>query len=203
MVVLMGLAEHAPAEDTVVMRYTVYGFLKESSPNRLVQMSNAYETRDGAQKRLEQIQNDYAPGGTLEYDRDRPIKMRVVEEKVVIPASRPPAPPPQDQGAYIPAPRRPAPEVTKVGGTTWAGWEGARDTPGTTTFQFHKNGSVTAHDNSGAWRGTWRQDGRNVTIQLTQPNSVNYSGQIRGNELSGVARNVQSGGTWKWSVTLK
>src|ERR1043165_6096949 len=116
MVVLMGLAEHAPAEDTAVMRYTVYGFRKESSPNKLVPMSNAYETRDGAQKRLEQIQNDYAPGRTLEYDRDKPIKMGVVKEKFVTRASPPRAPRPQDQGAYIPAPPAPeVPEVTKVG----------------------------------------------------------------------------------------
>jgi hypothetical protein len=91
-----------------------------------------------------------------------------------------------------------------IGGTSWVGTETANDTTNV-EFVFKENGSVTAYDDTAnVWTGTWRKTSdTRITVSLTTPNAVNYSGTIEGNRMSGTARRPDTGGRWTWNVTKK
>ncbi|MGA2060583.1 MAG: toll/interleukin-1 receptor domain-containing protein [Thermoguttaceae bacterium] len=88
-----------------------------------------------------------------------------------------------------------------LAGTTWVGSESASDT-NSLQFVFDNNYSVTAYDDTGkTWSGTWMLVGDStVVIQLTQPNAVNYSGQIEGDRMSGKAGRPGASRQWNWNV---
>jgi hypothetical protein len=99
-----------------------------------------------------------------------------------------------------PEPTKPAPAPVSLKGSTWTGTESASDTT-SLRFVFKEDGSVIAYDDTRfTWKGTWRMIGdTNVVIELTSPNSVNYSGQIKGNRITGKAGRPGAG-QWNWSV---
>jgi hypothetical protein len=117
-----------------------------------------------------------------------------------------PTPPPADKPASTtvdPKPKNrtgvmPRPSLS---GTTWVGSESASDT-NSLQFVFGNNYTVTAYDDTGkTWSGTWMLVGDNtVVIQLTQPNAVNYSGQVQGDRMSGKAGRPGASGQWNWNV---
>ena len=89
-----------------------------------------------------------------------------------------------------------------IAGTTWVGSESASDTNSLQFVFGNNNSTVTAYDDTGkTWSGTWMMAGDNtVVIQLTQPNAVNYSGQIQGDRMWGKAGRPGASGRWDWNV---
>jgi hypothetical protein len=89
-----------------------------------------------------------------------------------------------------------------LNGTTWIGSESASDTT-SLKFIFKDNHQVIAYDDTQhTWKGTWKTIGeRTVVIELTDPNGVNYSGQLEGNRLTGKAKRTDGRAQWNWSVT--
>lgn len=131
----------------------------------------------------------------------KPERRRVPRDQA--PSTRRPNPEPNPSLPSTPRPGGGQPKEISLGGTSWVGHETASDTSNL-QFNFGSDGQVTAYDDTRqVWSGTWRMIGKTaVVIELTSPHEVNYSGQIRGNKLSGKAGRP---GTrqWNWSVELK
>jgi hypothetical protein len=81
-------------------------------------------------------------------------------------------------------------------------WTGSEDLAryGDLSFEVFGGGRVLMTDTDGVHEGTWRQSGGTVTLYFYEGKVV-YSGSLRGNVLSGTARNDRT--TWNWSVELQ
>lgn len=80
----------------------------------------------------------------------------------------------------------------------WSGKEGGSDV----TFEFLPSGKVRAVDKYGVWSETWKMlTASSVFMELTSPNAIRYSGQITGNTIKGIARNVKNGRTWRFEIS--
>lgn len=83
-------------------------------------------------------------------------------------------------------------------------WRGTESGNHSVTFMFTNDHKVVARDSYGTWSGTWKMIGQtNVSFELTSPNHIRYSAQIRNGKLTGTARNVTTGATWSINLSLE
>jgi hypothetical protein len=96
------------------------------------------------------------------------------------------------------APRRDRPpKVAPVAGTTWSG---TTSDGSAYVFNFEPDGTLSYTSPTGSYRnGTWTQSGAVVSFEMNN-HYADYRGEIRGETMTGQARNV-TGLEWTWKVT--
>lgn len=217
LIVASALAGEDSGED---IYYEVRG-KSVQNPNEDRAWSQQFDKKEAAEKELKSIERDHAKGGLLEYDPDKPLDLYVAKYRVRKDGS--PIREREDSNAAssdIPvrkagtvsptrpkgiAPPQPSGELkstntASLAGTRWKGKENGADVE----FAFAANGEAKAYDKYGEWRGTWRMlTGSSVYIELKSPSAVRYSGQIKDNRITGMARNPSNGKEWRWDVERK
>jgi hypothetical protein len=81
-------------------------------------------------------------------------------------------------------------------------WQGGEDLAGfgELSFQFQNDGTAVMVDARSRVRGSWSQDGADVTIRFQ--NCV-YQGRMQGGELSGTAQYLDGDQSWTFRVALQ
>jgi hypothetical protein len=100
------------------------------------------------------------------------------------------------KGTPTPAP---APVIASIEGSTWEGDNGGD----ATTFQFKAGGILVAKDPQGSWKGSWFQNGLQVSFDLNGRYSW-YEGILEagGQAMNGAGHN-KDGLDWKFAVKKK
>ena len=87
--------------------------------------------------------------------------------------------------------------VATLEGTTWEGDNGGDPT----TLQFKPGGILLAKDPQGDWKGSWFQNGSQVTFDLNGRYSW-YEGVVSGSNMTGAGHN-KDGLDWRFTVSKK
>jgi hypothetical protein len=91
----------------------------------------------------------------------------------------------------------PEPAIASIEGTVWQGDNGGD----ATTFKFNAGGVLLAKDPQGNWKGSWFQNGSQVSFDLNGRFSW-YEGAVNGTSMTGAGHN-KDGLDWKFVVTRK